>query len=56
MKKLQNTIRKWEERCESENYHSRAGDAQYLADVLLKYVSPEIAAKIVEEGLSLECG
>lgn len=51
--KLDKAILKWEEDCESENYHSQCNQARRLADVLLKYVSRDIAAKIIAEGLRI---
>lgn len=51
--KLDKAILAWEENCENENYHSQGNQAQRLADVLLKYVSRDIAAKIISEGLSI---
>ena len=46
---LERFVHQYEMDRESENEHSQVGDADRLADILLKYLSPVLALKIMKE-------
>jgi hypothetical protein len=50
---LETFLSEWEEYCEDENCHSDSdyGTARRLAEVMVKHVSRDVAATILDEGL-----